>query len=88
MLCCDIPRGALFYGEPRRRTAVDFTPELRQEVRDCLEEMHRLYDRGYTPKVRQGSMCRACSLKDLCLPSLTRRRSVAEYLSAGKEDTP
>lgn len=88
MLCCAIPRGALFYGEPRRRTAVDFTPELRQEVRDCLEEMHRLYDRGYTPKVRQGSMCRACSLKDLCLPSLTRRRSVAEYLSAGKEDTP
>ena len=86
MLCCDIPQGALFYGEPRRRTAVDFTPELRKDVRDCLAEMHQLYERGYTPKVRQGSMCRACSLKDLCLPSLTRRRSVAEYLNAGKED--
>ena len=27
MLCCEIPRGALYYGEPRRRTEVDFTPE-------------------------------------------------------------
>ena len=86
MLCCDIPQGALFYGEPRRRTAVDFTPELRKDVRDCLAEMHQLYERGYTPKVKSGSMCRACSLKELCLPSLTRRRSVAEYLNAGKED--
>ena len=33
MLCCEIPQGALYYGEPRRRTEVDFTPELRQEVR-------------------------------------------------------
>ena len=87
MLCCDIPQGALFYGEPRRRTAVDFTPELRKDVRDCLAEMHQLYERGYTPKVKPGSMCRACSLKELCLPSLTRRRSVVEYLNAGKEDT-
>ena len=88
MLCCDIPQGALFYGEPRRRTEVDFTPDLRKEVRDCLAEMHRLYNRGYTPKVKPGNMCRACSLKDLCLPSLTRRRSVAEYLNAEKEDAP
>ena len=86
MLCCDIPQGALFYGEPRRRTVVDFTDQLRQEVRDCLDEMHRLYQRGYTPKVRAGSMCRSCSLRELCLPSLSRRRSVAEYLSAGKEE--
>ena len=88
MLCCGIPQGALFYGEPRRRTVVEFTSDLRQEVRDFLAEMHRLYDRGYTPKVKPGSMCRACSLKDLCLPSLPRRRSVEEYLSAGKEEAP
>ena len=86
MLCCEIPRGALFYGEPRRRSPVDFTPDLRQEVRDCLAEMHRLYSRGYTPRVKAGSFCRACSLKDICLPSLTHRRSVAAYLDAGKED--
>ena len=26
-------------------------------------------------------------LRELCLPSLSRRRSVADYLSAGKEET-
>ncbi|MGM9618452.1 MAG: CRISPR-associated protein Cas4 [Oscillospiraceae bacterium] len=86
MLCCEIPQGALFYGEPHRRTAVDFTPELRREVRDCLAEMHRLYDRGYTPKVKPGKFCQSCSLKELCLPSLARRQPVADYLNAGKEE--
>ena len=36
MLCCPVPAGALYYGEPRRRTAVDFTPELRRQVEDSL----------------------------------------------------
>lgn len=30
MLCCNIPRGALYYGEPHRRTEVELTPELRR----------------------------------------------------------
>ena len=46
MLCCDIPKGALYFGETRRRVEVAFTEELRQEVRDCLKEMHELYRRG------------------------------------------
>ena len=46
MLCCDIPEGALFYGEPRRREPVVFTEELRQEVRQCAAEMRDLYRRG------------------------------------------
>ena len=41
MLCCDIPKGALYFGEIRRRVEVEFTEELRQEVRDCLDKMQR-----------------------------------------------
>ena len=33
MLCCDIPKGALYYNETRRRVSVDFTEELRREVK-------------------------------------------------------
>ena len=33
MLCCKVPSGALFYGEPRRRLHVAFTQDLREEVR-------------------------------------------------------
>ena len=50
MLCCDIPEGALYYGEIRRRERIAFTPELRSQVRQLLEQMHDLYRRGYTPK--------------------------------------
>ena len=85
MLCCTVPEGALYYGEPRRRTVVLFTPELRQQVRDSLTEMHQLYQRRYTPKVKPSKACNACSLKDLCLPKLMSRKKVADYLSAAME---
>ena len=88
MLCCEIPQGALYYGEPRRRAEVDFTPELRQEVTDLLIEMHDLYQRGYTPKVKPSKSCNACSLKELCLPKLLRSRSVSAYLRGAMEDEP
>ena len=86
MLCCDIPEGALFYGETRRREAVFFTDDLRARVRDELAEMHELYRRGHTPKVKPSKSCNACSLKELCLPKLVKTRSVASYLAAAMEE--
>ncbi len=86
MLCCDIPEGALYYGEPRRREVVPFIPELRQMVRESLEEMHGLYRRGYTPKAKPSRACSACSLKSLCLPRLMKTRSAADYLASALEE--
>lgn len=86
MLCCAVPEGALYYGEPRRRTAVQFTPELRAQVRDSLAEMHQLYERRYTPKVKPTKACNACSLKELCLPRLMSRKKVEDYLAANLEE--
>lgn len=85
MLCCEIPIGALYYGQTRRRTEVVFTPELRQEVQTLLAEMHTLYARGHTPKVKPSKSCNACSLKELCLPKLMKSRSVAAYLHRNLE---
>ena len=80
MLCCTIPEGALYYGETRRRMVVEFVPELRQQVKDSLSEMHELYRRGYTPKVKPKKSCRACSLVELCLPKLYGVKSAKDYL--------
>ncbi len=88
MLCCDIPEGALYYGETRRRVRVPFTEQLRQEVRDMLSQMHVLYSRGYTPKVKPSKSCNACSLKELCLPKLMKNKSVAVYLKDAMEELP
>lgn len=88
MLCCDIPAGALFYGEMRRRTEVVFTPELRQEVSRLLAQMHDLYKLGRTPKVKPTKGCNACSLKECCLPKLMKSRSVSDYLRRRMEEYP
>lgn len=86
MLCCHVPAGALFYGEPKRRTLAEFSPELRQKVRDMAEEMHHYAARGYTSKAKPSKSCCACSLKEICLPQLVRRGSVGGYIEAAMED--
>lgn len=86
MLCCPIPEGSLYYGETRRRTRVTLGEPLRQQVRALSEEMHQLYRRGYTPKVKPTKACNACSLKELCLPTLLRKKPVADYLAQAMEE--
>ena len=86
MLCCDIPEGAVFYGEIRRREVVDLDEELRRQVREQLLQMHELYRRGHTPKVKPTKICNACSLKELCLPKLVKKTCVADYLRKRMEE--
>ena len=80
MLVVSIPKGALFYGETRRREEVEFTPELRELVVSSCREMHSLYSRGYTPKVKTGPHCKNCSLAELCLPKLMNVKPVRKYM--------
>ncbi len=82
MLLCHIPCGSLFYGENRRRKNVEFTEELRKKVYDMAEEMHELWKKGYTPKVRPKKGCNACSLKEICVPKLGRIKSVSVYIDS------
>lgn len=86
MLCCSIPEGALFYGEPRRRTIISLSHALREQVSMMLSEMHQLYQRGYTPQVKPTKSCNACSLKELCLPKLMKHRHVGNYLQQAMEE--
>ncbi len=82
MFCCDIAEGFLYYGALRRRTKVPLTAELRARVTDALEEMHRLYARGYTPRVKKRPGCKSCSLREICLPALERARPASAYIAA------
>ncbi|NLB89720.1 MAG: CRISPR-associated protein Cas4 [Clostridiales bacterium] len=83
MLMCDIPIGNLYYGENRRRTQVNFSKALRDEVRELVNEMHRLYKRKHTPMVKYASRCKSCSLVDICLPKLFkgRHKSALAYVN-------
>ena len=87
MLVCRIEYGYLFYGETKRREEVFFTDELRDSVQKMITEMHAYFDRRYTPKVKTGSFCRACSLNDICMPKLCGGKMVASYIKGKLEET-
>ena len=75
-----IPDGFLYYGENRRRSHVDFTENLREEVKKISTEMHELLQKGYTPKVKFKKQCKACSLVNLCMSKLDKAGNVREYI--------
>ncbi|HIS55771.1 MAG TPA: CRISPR-associated protein Cas4 [Candidatus Fimimorpha excrementavium] len=80
MFCTNIPEGAIFYGETRKRETVIITSELREEVKDMFREMHQYFARAYTPRVKYSKSCQACSLKEICLPKLGKYVSAKEYI--------
>lgn len=80
MLCCRITAGYLYYGETKRRLKVDMDDGLRERTRQTIQEMHDLFRRGYTPKVKRTKACNACSLKNVCLPALCGRKTASEYM--------
>lgn len=80
MFQTSIHEGFLFYGENRRRHRVDFTENLREEVKKLSKEMHELFRRGYTPNVKYSKQCKSCSLENLCLPKLQKGINVRTYI--------
>lgn len=80
MLLCEVTEGFLFYGETNHRVKIELDAELRARVREICLEMHQLFDRRYTPKVKTGKHCRACSIADLCFPVLCGKLSASQYI--------
>lgn len=81
MLGCAIPAGSLFYGEPHRRQAVDFTEDIRQQVREVVAQMRALYRRGHTPGGKAQKGCKQCSIESLCKPGRAAQQ-VDAYIAA------
>ncbi len=86
MLVCEIPEGYLYYGQTKHRTKILFNYDLRNKVAVAFQEMHELYNRRYTPKVKTGKHCRACSLVDLCIPKLCGHKSALQYVQNHLEE--
>lgn len=86
MMNCEIESGALYYGEIRRRSIVLFDDNLRTAVKAMFNEMHRLMNKGSTPKAVRRKCCNACSLCNLCLPSLSKAKKVDDYIKEMTRD--
>ncbi len=81
----EIGEGAIFYGLPRRRQAVEFTPELRTETEATAKALHELMASGKTPPAEYDKKkCEACSLLEICMPM--KHRKVSAYLAEALSD--
>lgn len=82
MLDVNIHDGSLFYGKTRRRQTVVFDKELRGITEDAAQRLHELIRSGHTPPpLPTKKKCNKCSLMDICLPKIVRKkRSVSRYL--------
>lgn len=77
MLGVNLSYGYFFYGETRHRHRVDFEQELREKVLQLAEKMHDLFEKGITPVAVKDKKCKNCSLADICVPILGKKRSAA-----------
>lgn len=87
MLACDIPVAFLYYGATHTREKVLINDDLRSQVAETSQEMHRYFERRFTPAPKPTASCRSCSLRDLCLPVMAKRETAAAYMARRlKED--
>ena len=84
MFAVDITDGALFYGQPHRRTPVTFDAVLRALTQQVAAATHALLAAGRTPRIGYDKKrCDACSLLDICRPRITGAAgSAAAWLTA------
>lgn len=81
MLDVEIDDGALFYGKTRRRKAVRFDDELREMTFATARRLRELFNERITPPPVNDDRCEFCSLKEICLPEVTgKRSSIDNYL--------
>lgn len=86
MLGCEIERGYLYYGETRHRTEVVFTDDMRSQLKDVTDEMHKYFYEQRMPRVKKSGKCRYCSLNSICMPELTKHNSAKQYIKHRIED--
>ena len=81
MFHTDIPRGAVFHADSKRRREIEFTPALRALTEKTVAELHGLLDTTAIPRAEYREACEECSLYEICLPKATGPASRAAQLT-------
>ena len=81
MFHTDIPRGAVFHADSKRRREIEFTPALRALTEKTVAELHGLLDTTAIPRAEYREACEECSLYEICLPKATGPASWAAQLA-------
>ncbi|MDO4978285.1 MAG: CRISPR-associated protein Cas4 [Eubacteriales bacterium] len=77
----------IYYADEKRRHKIIFEEQEEDYellLKSVLEEMHEWIDSGKIPPKRQNQKCGGCSMKDICMPGVfkKRRRSINTEIEA------
>ena len=87
MLGVDIPEGALFYGEARRRRVIPFGEALRRRTEEVAHAVRAMFESGVTPPPKELPWCSSCSLNEFCMPEMFDERA-SSYIQKLCEEQP
>jgi CRISPR-associated exonuclease Cas4 len=81
MFGVEVPRGAVFNADSKRRREVEFSPDLRALTQESARQLHRLLAEEQIPPAVYRDACEECSLYPTCLPKATGDGSRAARLA-------
>jgi len=79
-LNCNIQKGALFYGQEKRRLEVSFDVNLREATIEAAKGFHKMMESNMLPVPEYGAKCKNCSLLEICMPE-SQGINIDEYIS-------
>jgi len=86
MLGIEVRSGVIYYGKTRRRLEIELGKELREKTIAASERLHEIVASGRTPRAVYCPKCRACSMREVCLPTaMSPKKSVRRYLRQATE---
>ncbi|MGH2549709.1 MAG: CRISPR-associated protein Cas4 [Thermomicrobiales bacterium] len=73
MLGINVPSGAIFSATDRKRTSIEFDPELRHEVERATIAIRDMVRVQRLPEAVNDARCKKCSLLESCAPAISAR---------------
>ena len=53
---------------------------------ESFKEMNSYFEKGWTPKVKPFKGCKLCSLRDICLPKISKVKKASAYIKETLEE--
>ena len=82
MFQVDVPAGAIYHIQSRRRRDVPFTAQLRALTLRCIDEIRTIFRRQILPPPVNDRRCRRCSLIEICMPAAEPARNIEHMTDA------
>ena len=79
MFHTNIDQGDIYYGKIKRRITVNFTNELRLDVKEQVKNMKELLEAQLLPAKPKNQNCSLCSLENICIPTIFRNQTSVKH---------